>query len=254
MNRELVMASALLLVCAGHFAGHAQAQDTNHRELIRIVSHSLISKSRVGRTEFEYEYAVIAENNTSKDYSGVTTKIATVNSAELKVIDGQANIGLLRAFTRKKAADTVKVRVNRIAAFNPSTLLYSFDNNTVDGIDANGNGVRDDIEDFILSLYPRHDTRFKMATDIARAQQNYTALNLSDAEIISNYENAVIAAMCLTEKGEDFASFDINFQLLHANTTDRRSAHREFEEKLATLGSFEAMSPTDISAECEKRY
>lgn len=128
-----------------------QAQEADPSELMKVTDYELVSKKRVGRTVFEYEYALTVENNTNTDYDGVFVTLTSPNAA-FELTDATANIGAFSAFSSKGANDTIKVRVDRRARFNPLNLTYAFDDDTIEGIDTDNNGLRDSVEQNLTVL------------------------------------------------------------------------------------------------------
>ena len=171
------------------------AQTQNPQDLMRVISHELVSKKRVSRTEIEYEYNIAAENSTNTDYASVFAK-ASIDSPSVKIIDGRANIGQMNAFSSANATDTVTVRVDRRARFNPSNLTYVFDNATLEGIDANQNGVMDVLDVFFYTDPYEKVSEQEFATRLAKL---IFSAHSEDGEIAQEaYQSAENFRLCAT--------------------------------------------------------
>lgn len=227
--------------------------NTDPSQLLRVVNKELIGKKRVGRSLFEYEYRLTAENNTGKDYDSIFVT-ATSNVSALSIIDDVASFGILPAFSTRVSEDTIKIHVDRMQSFDPSNLFFTFDNNSIEGLDINNNDVRDDVEIFIESLYSKENKLFAIAMDIAKSKQINTTQFLTDEEIRESYLTGGIAAICMLLNGEDVTDFSAQLQEVQFNTPERIAAFRAYEQKLSTLGSFSLPSSTEIENQCSSKY
>lgn len=92
---------------------------------VTIAGFDLLSKKRVGRTTFEYEYGVNVQNGTSSDVSDVSATVSS-SSTNVTVVDGNAVIGDIASGTTATSGDTVKVAVDRRGRFSPDQLDAEF--------------------------------------------------------------------------------------------------------------------------------
>lgn len=103
------IASALL--------GPTLAQD------LEVSRYSLVSKSRVGRTEFEYTYRATI-TNTGLDVENVTAALSS-GSPHTVVIDGDLSFGTVGSHATVTSADTFTIRQNRLYPFSWQNLSWS---------------------------------------------------------------------------------------------------------------------------------
>jgi hypothetical protein len=241
---------ALMIGASLLAAQSAQAQTTDPRDLMRVVSYELVSQKRVGRTDFEYEYALTAENNTATDYSGVFVTLSSTQ-ANAQLIDARADIGAFNRFSKKKAADTIKVKVNRSSPFDPKTLSFAFDNNTLEGIDADKDGIRDDIERFI-SNETRSETQQVVAKHKATLIQRILASDsLTDVEFRELDISSVLTTLCLDDLELDADFFGVELLDIYLNSELRIEAYDHYQARVANLGSHTLPEELSIFSFCE---
>lgn len=179
-----------LMIGASLEASPAQTQEADPSELMKVTNYELVSKKRVGRTVFEYEYALTVENNTNTDYDGVFVTLTSPDAA-FELTDATADIGAFNAFSSKDANDTIKVRVDRRSRFSPNTgLNVAFENNTIEGVDSNNNGIQDPVDVFLMNIRPSlSDKDNTIVTNYARLAQRQ--LNPTDIEDVFNIQRDV---------------------------------------------------------------
>jgi hypothetical protein len=98
------------------------AKATTQGSLV-IRDYVLVRKTRVGRTEFEYEYAIEIENAATNAHDGVQAEIAGAPS-ELQIVDGTVSVGTVGAGQTLVSTDTFTFRLDR--ATDLTTLPISW--------------------------------------------------------------------------------------------------------------------------------
>ena len=98
------------------FIGSASA------DLVIDQSYQLISKTRVGRTAYEYTYQVTIFNNGS-DVQNVTASV-TSSSTYTIITDGDISFGDVAGGSTVTSTDTFSFQQNRTYAFDPSALSW----------------------------------------------------------------------------------------------------------------------------------
>ncbi len=97
--------------------GGAMAQTNG----LSIAGYDLVSKKRVDRTTFEYEYAVDVANGTDSDVENVSVTVSST-SPNVTVVDGTADVGSIASGTTATSGDTIAVEVDRRNRFDPNAL------------------------------------------------------------------------------------------------------------------------------------
>ena len=90
---------------------------------LTILNYILISKQRVGRTDYNYTYRTDVKNNGS-DVQNCTASL-TGTSANTTVVDGSLSFGSVDEGSVVTSSDTFTIRQNRRYPFDPTTLTWS---------------------------------------------------------------------------------------------------------------------------------
>lgn len=90
---------------------------------IAVVGLTKIRETRIGRTEFEYEFRVSLQN-TGPTATDVVATLVQVGSGT-QIVDGVANFGSVDAGRSATSLDTVVLRQNRLVPFNQGALVWS---------------------------------------------------------------------------------------------------------------------------------
>jgi hypothetical protein len=245
---------------------------------IEVVKTDLVGKTRITRTIFEYEYEVTIKNNGDAliDVAGIYSS----GAAETTISDAQLVVGVIGANKTLTPLDTVKIRHNRRTPFNPDDLSWSFTGEisnlnlppdpgdagrvTIEGIDSDSDGLRDDIQRFIFLHYTNEETTQNTLIDVATTLQNSFTSATKD-EAIQTAELLDRAAECLiyaTSKraGENQISLDTieNAQDIHnellsqvVNTEDRLNAYLNHQNFLGgETFSSAAMTQESLKESC----
>ena len=236
---------------AAFLTSPAQSQEADPADLLKVVSYGLVSKKRVGRSTFEYEYVLNVENNTSTDYSGVFVTLST-SSDKVQLIDASAEIGTVNAFSAKDAADTIKVRIGRRTRFNPLNLSAIIDDETLAGIDANRDGLRDSVEQVLSSFFESNSQNLQIARTRSLAQQQaYFSEPLSE-EVLRNLNlQAVLSSFCLEQNGISISSLNAQTLFVAVDSNSRKSAYRAYQEKLLDISPIDFPSDSQIDLFCQ---
>ena len=88
-----------------------------------VTGIQLLSSVRVGRTTYDYTYAITVTNGTP----ALTAAKATVvsNAPATQIIKGTVDLGNLAAGATVTSTDTFTLRQDRTVAFNPASLLWT---------------------------------------------------------------------------------------------------------------------------------
>lgn len=138
-----------------------------------ITALTKVSETRVDRTNFDFAFKVSVRNPGNTAYGNVTATLTTV-AAGASIIDGSASLGTVAAGATVVSSDTVTIRQDRTKPFDASALVWRFEGssgstpqaqiaaledsgaipklergNTLQGTDADADGVRDDVAAYI---------------------------------------------------------------------------------------------------------
>ncbi len=225
----------VLVLCTG----------TAFAELVMDQNYQLISKTRAGRTTYDYTYKVDITNNDNDAYN--VTATLTSNIQDTVVIDGNVNFGSVSAGDTVTSTDTFTIRQERRVPFNPSSLLWKIDfltvnlppdpgeagRETVLGIDSDSDGVRDDIQRYIYYTYPENEKVRVALTQIAKEYQGI--LSQPDNHDVA-FNHATMMARhreCLFFiSGESSLDMSSALQAAILNTDERSRAYINYSNNL----------------------
>ncbi|MEM9494990.1 MAG: hypothetical protein AAGA09_03220 [Pseudomonadota bacterium] len=231
----------------------ATAQDLPVSELLKAVDYQLVSKKRVSRTEFEYEYSFSVENNTNQDLEGVFATVST-NSDKVVLTDNSADVGNINGFSQKPAQDTIKVRVDRRARFSATNdLIANFDNDTVEGIDTNQNGVRDSVEVYVLTEFDLSEAErtyfFNAAEFLQNVVEQYANAEMPTSQEIRENE---IAKFCFKQadrlKAQEILMIT---RILTIDSDLRKQADDQYRNRLSEIGLVQVPPPSELMQACQ---
>lgn len=229
---------------------------------LKVVALTKVSETRVGRTSFDYVLKVTLRNSSGFSYSNVA--LSLVGAAPgTTIIDGAAALGSIAANSETVVGDTITIRQDRTVAFDlaalqwqitatsgttPQAQLAELERNgqiprlerdsTLQGVDLNGNGIRDDIEAYIASQYPAAPQR-AAATQTAKALQ--AALTVLPTDVaaakvvsrrISNAINCVFAQFEGGSTSKDPARVVKELEAITTNTKARLLAYLAYNKAL----------------------
>jgi hypothetical protein len=87
-----------------------------------VGNYQVLSSTRVGRTEFEYVIGVTISNQVASAL-GVTVQVYSV-STNTVIIQGNVNFGDVALGASAVSTNTITIRQNRLAPFNPADLAW----------------------------------------------------------------------------------------------------------------------------------
>lgn len=208
----------------------------------------LEKKQRVTRTEFDFSYRVKIIN----DGDAIKNVSATVssNSLNTSIIDGNVNFNDVSAGVSSESIDTFTIRQDRRHKFDPSLLVwniqYELNNDglppdpgeegllTINGIDADEDGVRDDIQRYIALTYP-NSLRTRTALTIISKGLQKALIEEDNKELsLNNATTLMRAGECLyfIRAVEEGADIETALEAEILNTEARTFAFVSFNEKL----------------------
>ncbi|OWQ90274.1 hypothetical protein CDN99_12935 [Roseateles aquatilis] len=214
----VVLSASLLAACGGGDANNsakAQSSDARARataavapaavaaDEIKVVDLIKVSETRVSRTEFDVVFQVRLRNTGSHSWRDVSLTLSAVG-AGATIRDGAVVVGNVGASAELTPADTITLRQDRTKSFDIASLVWQVSGTasdtpadqlaaledsgaipklergpTIGGVDADGNGVRDDVDAWIASRYPAGVQR-AAAVQAARALQASLLVNPQD--------------------------------------------------------------------------
>lgn len=121
-------------------------------ELVTSSDYQLVSKTRVGRTAYEYTYQVIVSND-GEDAQAVTASV-TSSSPNTTIVDSDVSFGDVAGGESVTSSDTFSFQQNRTYAFNPSDLTWSIQSEPVIPIISPDGGVLEGEDEITLIIPP----------------------------------------------------------------------------------------------------
>ena len=155
-----------------------------------VTAIALKNQRRIARTVFEYEFTVQISTG-SAPLNSITFSLQGVGQGS-QIIDGSVVTGAVVANSNITATDTIIVNHDRTQAFDPNALIWSVSSvpasipqPALGGVDANGDGVRDDVEAFIKTS--------PLVPQPARAALAQLALGMQDSLLAKTKSEALTA-------------------------------------------------------------
>jgi hypothetical protein len=174
---------------------------------LSIVEFTLVSSQRISRFDYKYIYKVILLNNTNPllRVSGHVTSTNSNVQIEHTTIDfGDMRVG-------DTSQSTIIVEHNRRLRFSENDLAWLFTGadgtdvapypvsggrDTIEGIDSNSDGIRDDLEHAIARAFPVADMERRAATAaVSVLQEQILSEGLADLDDL--IDRSLNAARCI---------------------------------------------------------
>ncbi len=208
---------------------------------LEINNYQLIGKTRVGRTIYQYEFQADITNNGTEDVLAVNAAV-TSTSPTTVVTTNILNFGDISAEQTVTSSNTFTLKIDRRYSFDESNLVWEIYNyaplppdpgeagkETLEGIDTDEDGVRDDVQIAIAKLYPvNENTRLTLTQLATSIQQSIIAVNSNNNQELSNALNKIILATeCISIHSNNPWEDVIFIQVIINNTTKRAEAYYE---------------------------
>ena len=227
-----------------------------------VVSVTRVSETRVSRTLFDYVLKLTVRNTSAISYTNVVLTL-TAAGPGTTVINATVGLGAIAPGTEVTATDTVTVRQDRTLSFNVSALRWQITGTagtspqaqlavleatgklpklergpTLQGIDANGNGIRDDIDAYIAAQYPLPAQR-AAAVQTAKALQatlfvapQDVAAAKSAARLVANAVHCVFSQFSGGAASKEPARVLKELEAITTNTKPRLLAYLAYNKTL----------------------
>ncbi len=244
-------------------SGYAFAQDP-------IIDSKYIfeKKQKVTRTEYDFSYYVQI-TNPNNDIKNVTATVSST-SENTTVIDGSVNFNNVSAGAASQSIDTFTIRQDRRHKFDPTALVWKVqyelaDNNnglppdpgeegrlTIEGIDSDNDGVRDDVQIDIANRYPNNTNARLALRQLAKSlQKGFIAVKNNDSQVLNNISSEINAASDCISAVSERTNFDILFIENIMVNTNARSLTR-IDLSAAASGKFFAVSLDNLESHCKR--
>jgi len=234
----LILITTLLLLTTGRPV-HAAPELT-------IGDYQLVSSKRITRTVFEYTYKATVTNNTGIDVTDVSATVS-INVPGVTVLTDRLDFGDVPNGASSVSNNTFSISHDRSYTFSPNTLVwnvqYQFANLppnpgglgllTLEGIDSDGDGVRDDVQIAIALKYPPDttpDDNAKSAiTQFARTLQlGFIKQAESGAQPLDEIFAGIIKATDCISHFSSTPELDVKLiEVFMQNTEERARAYQE---------------------------
>jgi len=209
----------------------------------------LVTQQRISRIETDFIYRVKVINSGDAIKNVVATVLST--SENTTIIDGGVEFNDILAGMSSESIDTFTIRQNRRFAFDPNSLIwdiqYEFVNNmelpsdpgeegllTIQGIDSDVDGVRDDIQRYIALTYPNEEKIRLALTEVAKHYQTLIMQNDSSNGALYKATNMARHSECLFFiTGETARDYLAALRAEILNTIERIRLYNKYSESLA---------------------
>lgn len=121
-NRKPLFLIFLFILISVSGLSFSQESNAQAADLI-IKNYQLVSKTRVGRTDYDYVFKANVVNNSTADTANVTATLTSLIPSTT-VIDGFLSFGDVPTGATVQSSDTFKIRVNLTTPFNEANLKW----------------------------------------------------------------------------------------------------------------------------------
>jgi len=225
-------------------------------ESFAVLSLTKVSETRVGRTTFDYQFRVIGKNTGA---SGSPSWSATIVStpAGTEVRSGSVTFPSTPLGEERSSLDLITLRIDRAVPFLSSSLGWKVEGAVQPpppppllGIDADADGVRDDVQAFISSTYATEPRVVSALMQFAKGLQQAALTNSSEAIEKANALR-MNAALCLVDRTSTTRAQQLlgAVRSIQLDTVERLRAEYAFRAALA--GSVRTWEPPATEGSCE---
>lgn len=213
-----------------------------------------VSEVRISRTTFEYVFQVNLTNS-GQAFKDVTVTLAAVGPGTT-IVDGSASVANLPSGVTLSASDTIVLRQDRTVPFNSAALVWTISGTPVSppeeslpGTDADGNGVRDDVQAYIASKVDLQPNVRNALIQFARGLQS-AALSATPAMIDAALTERQNAAICLVDRTSPSLASALmkEIKFVQFSTDARISAEIAFNRAIG--GKTLSFTPTATEGTC----
>lgn len=99
--------------------------------VLTIGDYTLVSKTRFGRTDFEYVFRASIRNTGSNSYTGVSATLVAPIPQGMSVVDGALAFGAIGPASRTDSGDTFTFRQNRVYGVSNADLRWQITGDVV---------------------------------------------------------------------------------------------------------------------------
>lgn len=177
---------------------------------ISVIGYELVSEKRISRTISKYTYRVSVRNDGPSLI--VVSGTASSPSTAVTFTDNAVTLGDIASNTPAVSSDTFTIRQDRTRSLSTNDITWEFraapgegispdpgpeNDLTIEGIDSNNDGVRDDVERYIAVQYPDSERTRAALMQLARNRQSALLNAGSKSLSIDNARVLDTALACL---------------------------------------------------------
>lgn len=207
---------------------------------IAVVGLTKIRETRIGRTEFEYEFTVAVSNYgaPADDVKAILSGVPTGT----RVIDGEAKFGLVARTRSQGSRDTITVRQDRTVPFAFHSLRWAIllaPTANPAAVDADSNGVRDDVDALMSKLASGDPRHVAPLLRVARSMQSVASAMLPIDEVLARalILEELYAGACLVQPMQAVPARNAR-ESLFWGTFDTRARRQHRQAVLQSAGAF----------------
>jgi hypothetical protein len=223
---------------------------------IRVEGLVKVSESRISRTVYEYVFRVRVRGD-SKPYTNVSVRLVSAGTGTTLVED-QVMVGDLAAGAIVTPADTVTIRHDRTVPFSETALQWQASGTPVEvppsdpvaGSDADGDGVRDDVQTYILSTHGTRPAVRDGLLQLARGLQS-SALAASEADRDSAATARAEAAVCLSDRTDPKQAASLIREVKVVQFSNESRLRAEIDFNRAISGKARKWVPSALEGTCK---
>lgn len=257
----LAALAALVIACLPSEPTHVVTQGDF------VLSYKLKERQRVDRVTFDFVFDATL-TTTGQSHTGVKAIVSSSN-AQTQVLDPFLMFPGATPSATTPSFDTFTIRQDRQSAFNPADLAWTLEplqlppdpggagRATLEGIDSNGDGVRDDIERFIEFTYPADQEVMLRAALRKNARSLGKALRdaggTREVSVANSNEN-VLNIGCVHNvlyaigRGEEANDVAVGLEAEFLNTLTRLRAYARYQDDI--VGSVGPAISADSTSAC----
>lgn len=225
---------------------------------VTVTGITKLSETRVSRTVYDYIFQVTVKNNGTEAQSSVSATLTGVGPGTT-IVDGTVTVGNLAAGATVMPPDTITLRQDRTLSFNEGMLVWAISADisapppppsTVAGLDIDADGVRDDVQAYILATYSSQPLIRNGLLQLAKGLQ-LAAIATTPADIDAATTARQDAAVCLADRTDAIKASALIREIKAQQFTSEARIQAEISFNRAIAGQLKSWTPNAPEATCK---
>ncbi|MDJ0712120.1 MAG: hypothetical protein QNJ14_17145 [Woeseiaceae bacterium] len=224
---------------------------------VTVSALNVVSATQLAADKTSYVLSIEVENLSGVDLSDVAASLDRVpeDMTLFNRVDKTIEILELLSGASVSPSDTFEVVVNSGGLEQLSKLVIEFDDQSLDGIDSDLNGYRDDVETLVVAELPAISMiESTMINDLAASMGSVLTQEITLQMMRAREDEMRVIAHCLDGGSVDVGQIITLLSFLVFDTDARQQALSQAQQTLALGGLSLVVPQEDLSEICNNRY